>query len=140
VEIPRIYADFNGIGRSRRDPSRWAIPLDTMGSLKDLSNAGIRLREGVRLTVYSDSAENEDLEGDAVVFFDRESGVWIAELDEKGYRYVVVASERPAEFVFRCLGCREPLPPHPKASWAPVERCPRCGTPYTAAIAPPDAE
>ena len=44
VPIPRIYADFNGIGRSRRDPSRWEIPLDSMGSLKDLTNAGIRLR------------------------------------------------------------------------------------------------
>lgn len=137
MTTPRIYADFNGIEPSPRDPSRDAIPLDTMGSLRDLSNAGIRLYEGCRLTVYSDSAENEDLEGDAVVFFDRERGVWSAELDEKGHRHVV-SGEWPKEFLFLCLGCREPLPPHPKASWAPVERCPRCGTPYTAAIAPPD--
>jgi hypothetical protein len=43
----RIYADFNGIRGPDDGPLE--IPLDTRGSLRDLTNAGIRLRDGTAL-------------------------------------------------------------------------------------------
>lgn len=135
----RIYADYNGLQPSSRNPGRLMVPLDTLGSLRDLSNAGIRLREGLRMIVYDHSDDREDLEGDATVWYDAEAGWWYAELSEDGVRDVP-ARVRPDEHrPFRCLRCRSEIPGRANAEWQPVAECPRCGTPYTAAIAPPDA-
>ena len=133
----RVYADFNGIEPSPRDPSRWAIALDTLGSLRDLSNAGIRLIEGVRLVVYDESDAEEDLEGEATVYFESRRDVWLAELDEHGYRYVPKRDRAPA-FEFLCLRCRVGLPLRADVSGVPsVTKCPRCGEDIRAAIAAP---
>jgi hypothetical protein len=69
MTYPRIYADFNGHDWSLRHPGRHAVALDTIGSLQALSNAGLRLRDGVRLIVYDYSDDEEDLEAEATVRF-----------------------------------------------------------------------
>src|SRR5438094_2728399 len=92
----RIYADFNGLERIADSPPRYAVALDTLGTLRDLSNAGIRLREGLALLVWDESDETEDLEGDAVARFDSASGVWWADLTAEGYRYVPKHNEPEA--------------------------------------------
>jgi hypothetical protein len=135
---PRIYADFNGIERSPRDDSRYVIPLDTLGSVRDLANAGIRLHEGFHLTVFDASDDEEDLEGDATVFYDVKSRVWIAELDEKGYRYIP-KEDRSLVMEFLCIGCRAAFPVNTQHGARPtVQECPQCGERMDAAIAPPD--
>ncbi len=107
VDAPetRIYADFNGLFGSPRTANRWAIGLDTFGTLKDLAREGILLREGLRLVVYDASDDGEDLEADGVVFFDSERGRWFAELGEPGYRYVP-KRDRDAIKTFPCTYCR----------------------------------
>jgi hypothetical protein len=135
---PRIYADFNGITPSPRDPSRLMVPLDTWGSLRDLSNAGIKLTEGAALLIYSDSDEAEDLEADTRVYFDPVRNWWFAEL-EHGYRYV--PTHVSSVVTFLCLGCRADLGPealeHGSAIIKRYRECPHCGLSILAAIAPP---
>lgn len=133
---PRIYADFNGIQDSPRDPSLRVVPLDTLGSVKDLATAGIRLREGTRLVIHDRSDEDEDLDADTVVWFHHGAGVWLAEFGEDDFRYVPTRHQAPPR-VALCVTCRAPLPPHPAADWQPVEVCPGCGTPFAHPIAPP---
>ena len=88
MALPRIYADFNGIGPSPRRPERLAVPLDVQGTFAALARAGISLREGLELTIWDASDEAEDLEADTVVYREPTSGMWLAECDAQGYRYV----------------------------------------------------
>src|SRR5690348_10716005 len=106
---PRIYADFNGLMASPGNPSRSCVPLDTWGSLRDLSSAGIMLRDGLVLVICDWSDEVEDLEADAIAHFDRDHGWWYAELVGE-YRYVP-ARDRSAVTTFLCVGCRADLGP-----------------------------
>lgn len=137
-EIPRIYADFNGLGRWLEDGDRWTIPLDTLGSVTGLNRAGSRLRDGLRLTVYADSDQDEDLEADAEALWVPGQVVWMAVLVDR-WRYVRRQEWPPLDDV-PCLGCRAALPSRSDASGAPVAQCPACGTSLTACIAPPDDE
>ena len=84
----RIYADFNGLERPAVAGGHWAVALDTVGTVRDLSNAGIRLTEGLSFTIWDASDEDEDLEADAVARYDSASAIWWADLGEAGYRYV----------------------------------------------------
>jgi hypothetical protein len=84
---PRIYADFNGLRESPRHESRQCLPLDTWGALRDLSTLGTPLREGTQLVISSDSAEDEDLEADAIALYDPEQRRWYAEIEGE-IRYV----------------------------------------------------
>src|SRR5215208_4554971 len=142
----RIYADYNGLGRSEGGPL--VIPLDTFGSLRDLTNAGVRLREGLALVVADWSDEEEDLEAGATSSFDAEAGVWLAVLGPEGYRYVPKGDRTP-DHRFLCLGCRRDLGSDPVTGERPAagvvfvdgprgQSCPACGTPIAAALAPPE--
>ena len=101
---PRIYADFNGLDRSPRDPEKVALSLEYRGTLQDLSRLKVRLAEGLEVTVYSDSAEGEDLEAHAQVFFDRRRSHWFAEFDEASIRYEPAPSSAPGP-EFPCFNC-----------------------------------
>jgi hypothetical protein len=135
MERPRIYADFMGLGFSPRDPARQSVPLDTFGSIRDLSNAAIRLHDGVRLTIYSDSDESEDLNADVFVYFDRASGIWHAELEQDAVSHVPRHEDDYAGR-FLCVACRSafPIGAH---GYPSAETCPSCDTPWVAAIAAP---
>lgn len=137
---PRIYADFNGLERIAESPPRYSVALDTLGTLRDLSNAGIRLREGLALLVWDESDDDEDLEGDAVARFDLASGVWWADLTPDGYRYVPKHKE-PEATTFLCFACRRALASGSGVSGAAptAQVCPHCGTDIRAALAPPAA-
>jgi hypothetical protein len=123
---------------SPRDHTRSSIPLDTWGSLRDLSNAGIRLHEGLKLVIHMDSDETEDIEADAVAYFDRERKWWYAELE--GEIRDVPAYDR-AVTQFLCVGCRADLGPEALVPDVAITKryvlCPRCGQSIQAAIAPP---
>src|SRR5262245_35105278 len=104
MQRPRIYADFNGLDRSPRDPDKVALSLEYRGTLQDLSRLKVRLAEGLEVTVYSDSAEGEDLEVHAQVFFDHRRSHWFAEFDEGSIRYEPAPSTPPGP-EFPCFSC-----------------------------------
>ena len=156
----RIYADFNGLRISPRNHERSAVALDTFGSLRDLSNAGIKLKEEMPLIIFDWSDENEDLEGHCTAYYDWQRQFWWAELDEQGV-LDVPRDERKPVTEFLCLGCREDLTnyfsemrssgmnPAIIAGSNPTNyvsegrrtvemKCPNCKTLINAAIAPPE--
>jgi hypothetical protein len=69
---PRIFADFHNADRQGR------LRLNCNGTLEDLTQQGIELKEGIPLKLYS-----EDLEADGVVHFSPEEKIWVAAIDWK---------------------------------------------------------
>ena len=130
----RIYADFNGLVEGPGDPQRIAVVLDTFGSLRDLSNAGVVLSEGMPVIAVDASDEFEDLEGHGIARYDWEHRRWVVEFDEQGVRYVA-ARDRSSSSTFHCVTCRAFLP----VRWdnAFGASCDNCGTSAAAAFAPP---
>lgn len=88
MNFPRIYADYNGLQASPRDLSKLAVALDTFGSLRDLSNAGVRLQEGVQLIVFDYGNNEEDLENSVTVSWEKGSNRWLAEFIEEDVVYI----------------------------------------------------
>ena len=84
---PRIYSDYNG-------PYQPDFMLLTYhGTQKDLEKLRIELKEGMEITVYSDSDEEEDLEADGIVRFGtipetRGAPCWYADTRGSKIRYV----------------------------------------------------
>ena len=76
---PRIYADFQSLDDENR------LKLTCRGTLQDLQRHGIQLREGLRLTFYTDDADHQgrpdDLLVDGVVQFDAAERCWVAAVD-----------------------------------------------------------
>lgn len=133
----RIYADFNGLVPGIRDPRRTAVVLDTFGSVRDLANAGIVLREGLPLIAVDWSDDIEDIEGHGTAHFDPNNRWWVLEFDDQGVRHVPAGHRKPVER-FLCVHCREELSPMtPNDVFDPETRCPSCGAPAWAPIAPP---
>ena len=82
MSLPRIYADFNGLVRGVKNSDRTAVVLDTFGSLRDLANASLILREGLPLVAFDWSDDDEDLEGHGTAQYDHANGWWVVEFDE----------------------------------------------------------
>lgn len=137
MSVPRIYADFNGLVHGVVNPERRAVVIDTFESIRDLANAGLKLREGLQLIAFDHSDEDEDLEGHGTAHYDRLNGWWVVEFDELGVRYVPAGDRRAVE-QFLCVQCRVELPRnHPSAILEADVTCPRCGAPVTLPIARP---
>ena len=143
---PRIHADFNGVDQWTDDSSREGVPLDTIGSLRDLSNAGIRLTPGLHLCIWDQSDEAEDLEADAIAEFmpslyrNQKVPAWVATYPKGTMRYVPTR-HTPDDPRFLCLGCRRDLAPLKLSIAAHVDSritCPYCETPCSAALARPE--
>lgn len=127
----RIYADFNGLVAGPKNPQRWAVVLDTFGSMRDLSDAGVVLEAGLPLIAYDWDDDDQDLEGHGTAEYDAKRQRWVVEFDEIGLRRVP-AVHRTSIHEYRCVSCRRPLPTKP-----PVDLCPHCGTNAATVIAPP---
>ena len=133
----RIYADFNGLVRGAKLPERTAVVLDTFGSLRDLANAGLVLREGLPLIAVDWSDDDENLEGHGTAQYDQDRKWWVVEFDELGVRYVPAGDRSPVT-EFLCVHCRQPLPESSaQAIFQPGASCPSCGTSVLAPFAPP---
>lgn len=65
--MTRIYADFNALIDTGGVGQPGLVRLDRLGTLRDLCTARVRLRQGLRLSLYTDSSEDEDLEIEATV-------------------------------------------------------------------------
>lgn len=136
-QTPAIYADFHDLCRSKRTAGLSAVPLDAYGSLRDLSNKHMRLRENMPLVIYMDSDAQEDLQAEAIAYYDPVRAQWMAEIDYDKIGYAA----RHAEWIdksFLCFGCRRDLAPYFEAHGRdPEMHCPDCGTSILAVVAAP---
>ncbi len=134
VNPPAIYADFNGIENLGRVA---AIHLHRMGSLLDLSRLGLILHEGMRLRIYMDSDEVEDLEADATALFDRDTKHWFAKFERDEIRSVPKHPEWTGG-KFPCVSCRYDLQPGIGTTGLSLaDLCPRCGNKVHRPLEPP---
>ena len=66
----RLYADFNNADSEGR------IRLNTAGTLKDLAQLGLRLQDGLMLTVH-----DEELTVDGEAVYSEQESVWTVRID-----------------------------------------------------------
>jgi hypothetical protein len=82
---PKIYADFHNADRQGR------IRLNCVGTMEDLSQQNVELREGLVLTLYSDDLDDkgqlDNLLVDGVVSFSEEERCWVAVIDWTAIRH-----------------------------------------------------
>lgn len=69
-ERPRVFVDFQNT-----DP-KGRVRLTTVGTLRDLDQLGLVLREGLEVLLYC-----LELEAEGAVTFSTEENLWVAELD-----------------------------------------------------------
>jgi hypothetical protein len=131
---PRIHADFNGLVRGPVG-GRVSVVLDTFGSARDLSNAGIVLEEGLELVAYDESDDIEDLEIHGTARYDRFRRWWVVESDERGVMYVPAVDRSRIDPGFHCVQCAHAL--DGLDAFLRAGACPQCGTPAQASIAAP---
>ena len=82
---PRVYADFHNADSQGR------IRLNCIGTMEDLSQQQVALREGLALTLYSDDLDDkgqlDELVTDGVVSFSEEEHCWVANIDWSAIRH-----------------------------------------------------
>ncbi len=82
---PRVYADFQNLDDSNR------LRLTCAGTVHDLERLGLRLIEGLALTLYSDDEDDagrpDELQVEGVVHYDDEQECWVAAIDWKAIRH-----------------------------------------------------
>ena len=136
----RAYADFHRtFAGSTEGTTR--VTLDRFGTLRDLCAAGVRLHEGMLMTLYADSDVNEDIEVDAVVVWMPASpwheATWGGEYESDSFRYVV-APPGLAPGIFPCVQCGANLQEQiSREGMSPAGTCPSCGTRIHAPLDPP---
>jgi hypothetical protein len=92
MTAPRIYADFQNLDDDNR------LRLNCRGTLADLQRHGVQLRDGLRLTFYTDDADDagrpDELLIEGEVRFNDSEGCWVAAVDWTRLRH---ASEEKTE-------------------------------------------
>jgi hypothetical protein len=72
---PKVFADFHNADAKGR------LRLNCIGTVEDLAQQMIVLRDGLSLTLYS-----EDLEVEGVVQYSTDENVWVAVIDWNAIR------------------------------------------------------
>ena len=83
---PRVFADFHNADAQGR------LRLNCIGTVEDLAQQQIVLRDGITLTVYS-----EELEVEGVVHYSTDENVWVAVIDWGAIRDVGSHSVAPED-------------------------------------------
>jgi hypothetical protein len=82
---PKIYADFHNADPQGR------LRLNCIGTVEDLSQQQVELREGLVLALYSDDLDDhgqlDELLTDGVVSFSEEEHCWVAAIDWTAIRH-----------------------------------------------------
>jgi hypothetical protein len=90
----KVYADFQNADAEGR------LRLDCVGTIEDLARQGITLRDGLRLTLYSDDLDAEgqadELRVDGVVSFSEEEHCWVAAIDWSAIHHASQEQRTPA--------------------------------------------
>lgn len=85
MNTPRIYADFQDLDAENRPR------LTCAGTLRDLERQGIRLRDGLVLTLYTDDADDQghpnELRADGIVSYNDDERCWVAAIDWDALRH-----------------------------------------------------
>ncbi len=85
MATPLVYADFQNLDDENR------LRLTCAGTRQDLERQGIELREGLRLTLYTDDANDEGhpdkLLADGVVQYNEAEKCWVATIDWSAIRH-----------------------------------------------------
>jgi hypothetical protein len=140
MQIPRAYADFNGIEYDTYNQPSAAIDLTGYGTIASLANQKIRLKEGMVLVL----CEPNDIEVKGTAYFDHtlidpagRMGKWMARINAKEIKDC--EPSEPMHHQHFCSSCEQDLIPHLKeAGQLYKEFCPRCGTSVMAPLAPPE--
>ncbi|HEU4509805.1 MAG TPA: hypothetical protein VFR78_16330 [Pyrinomonadaceae bacterium] len=86
VDSIRIYADFLKVDDEGR------LILSCRGTMEDLANSGIELKDGLVLTFYSDDADDagnpDDLIVQGVVRYNDSLKQWVAVIDWNAIKHV----------------------------------------------------
>ncbi len=81
----RVYADFQNLDDFNR------LRLTCAGTLADLRQQGIELREGLILKLYTDDADDEgrpdELQAEGVVQYNADERCWVAVIDWSAIRH-----------------------------------------------------
>ncbi|HJT77457.1 MAG TPA: hypothetical protein VJ739_09675 [Gemmataceae bacterium] len=79
MEKAKVYADFHNTD------ARGRIRLNCIGTVEDLSQQGVKLQDGLVLTLYADDLDDkgrpDELLADGVVAFSEEEHCWVAAVD-----------------------------------------------------------
>jgi hypothetical protein len=82
---PKVYADFHNADPHGR------LRLNCVGTLEDLAQQQVELREGLLLTLYADDVDDQgrldELRVDGVVSFSEEEHCWVAAIDWAAIRH-----------------------------------------------------
>jgi hypothetical protein len=85
MTAPKVYADFQNLDDFNR------LRLTCAGTLEDLERQGLRLREGLVLTLYTDDADDlgrpDELRAEGVVHYDDDQRCWVAAIDWERLRH-----------------------------------------------------
>ena len=92
---PKVYADFHNADANGR------LRLNCVGTIEDLARQGIRLRDGMLLTLYSDDLDAkgqlDELLVDGVVSFSEEEHCWVAAIDWSAVHHASAEQMAPAD-------------------------------------------
>ena len=133
----RIYSDFNGLQKSIRTDGFVSLYLHYWGTLKDLSRLQLKLFEGMRISVYSDSDEKEDLEATGTVYYDRNANQWFTEFSQNDIKYVPTILETGSD-QFLCWSCQKDLSLYFKTHGLSIgDICPNCDVEFHEILKPP---
>jgi hypothetical protein len=75
---PVIYADLNNADAEAR------LRLNCVGTIQDLARLGVRLREGLEVTLH-----DEELEAEGEVHYSDEERIWVARIDWGSIRQTI---------------------------------------------------
>ena len=75
MAVPTIFADF-----MNADP-QGRLRLTCVGTTEDLARHGVRLVDGLRITIT-----DQELEADGEVVYSTEEHIWVAEIDWNAIR------------------------------------------------------
>ena len=75
---PVIYADFNNADSGGR------LRLNCIGTTQDLARLGVRLEEGLEITLH-----DEELQAEGKVQYSDEERIWVARVDWGAIRQTV---------------------------------------------------
>src|SRR2546422_8887350 len=128
MSTPRVYADFNDLpGPTDNDQRMW---LSYWGSLCDLARQRVRLRDGMRITVYDSSDGDEDMEVDGIARHNVSAADirfnWYVEIEPATFRRVAPPMRELAPTILPCFHCGV----HLDGLLTSVDgstHCPRCG-------------
>lgn len=88
---PKIHADFQNADRQGR------LRLNTVGTLEDLAEQKVELRDGLRLTLCAEDSDDQgrpdELLVEGVAAFSAEEHCWVAAIDWTAIRHASAARD-----------------------------------------------